>query len=83
MAKLSKRQLDDTLSKLAAAHSEAFRLQCLISDHCLEVYGVEPGAIDNDEYIDKVAGGVGVAIGMTAAEFDRSMRECIERRQDC
>jgi len=30
MAKLSKRQLDDTLSKLAAAHSEAFRLQFLV-----------------------------------------------------
>lgn len=83
MAKLTNRELGVVLSKLAAASSEAFRLQCLISEHCLAVYGVEPGDVDNDQYIDRVAGGVGAAVGMSAAEFDRSMRDCIERRQDC
>lgn len=82
MGKLSKRELDNALSKLAAATSEAFRIQCLISEHCLAVYGVEPGDVDNDQYIDRVAGGVGAAAGMSADEFDRSMRECIERHQD-
>ncbi|MEZ6936865.1 hypothetical protein [Aeromonas sp. S19(2024)] len=83
MAKLTNRELDVVLSKLAKANSEAFKLQSLISEHSLEVYGVEPGEVDNDEYIDRVAGGNGVAGGMSAAEFDRSMRDCIERRQDC
>lgn len=83
MAKLSKRELNEALRKLAAAHSEAFRLQNLISEHSLEVYGVEPAEVDNDEYIDRVAGGCGSAAGMSADEFDRSMRDSIERRKSC
>lgn len=82
MATLNKRELQEALNKLAAAHREAFRLQSLIAEHCVEVYGVEPGDVDNDEYIDRVAGGCGAAAaGMSADEFDRSMRECIERRK--
>lgn len=81
MAKLTKRQLNDALHKLAVASSKAVLLQAMISEHCIEVYGVEPGDVDNDEFIDRVAGGCGVAAGMTADEFDRSMRECIARNQ--
>ena len=82
MSKLTKRQLNDALRKLAAASSKASQLQAMISSHCIEVYGVEPGDVDNDEYIDRVAGGCGMAGGMTADEFDRSMRESIARNQN-
>ncbi|MFM5296546.1 hypothetical protein ACEUAI_20165 [Aeromonas veronii] len=82
MAKMNKRELNETLSGLAEAHNTVIRLQNKLSEHCLEVYGVEPGDIDNDVYIDRVGGGCGLSTGMSAEEFDRSMRECIERRED-
>lgn len=75
---LSKKQLEKTLRQLAEANSRAHMLQQAISEHCIEVYGVEPGDVDNDQFIDRVGGGCGVAGGMSADEFDQSMRDCIK-----
>ena len=46
--------------------------------HCQEVYGCEPGDVDNDQYIDGMDGGCGSSSGMTADEFHKSMVEAIK-----
>ena len=75
---LTKRKLETTLRQLAAANSRAHVLRSIISEHSMAVYGFDPADVDNDEFIDRVDGGAGIASGMSADEFDRSMRDSIE-----
>ncbi|WP_305910504.1 hypothetical protein Q9L42_020345 (plasmid) [Methylomarinum sp. Ch1-1] len=77
--RLTRRQLQTALNRLAKANSEAQRQRALIYDHCVEVYGAGPGDLDNDAFIDAVDGGCGEAHGMTVDEFERSMKDCSER----
>ena len=75
--KLSPSQLRAALDSLAAAHRRAQIARDKIFEHCEVVYGVCPGDVDNDEFIDAVDGGAGAASGMSVAAFDSSMRECM------
>ena len=76
--KLTKRQLNAALKKLADASTTYTEQRALIDEHCKEVYGCDTGGCDNDEFIDSVGGGCGVANGMTAEEFHISMIESIK-----
>jgi hypothetical protein len=71
--KLSKSQLDAALASLAAAHYRAAVARDKIMAHCDVVYGVQPGDIDNDRFIDGVDGGCGRPSGLSTAEFYQSM----------
>ena len=41
--------------------------------HCEAVYGVSPGDVGNDQFIDGVDGGSGASAGMPVDEFHKSM----------
>lgn len=77
--RLSYSQLQSVLDGLAEAHRRAHEYRALISDHCHSVYGVDPSDVNNDQFIDSVDGGCGTPTGMSVKEFERSMREAIER----
>jgi hypothetical protein len=56
--------------------SNAFHTtQNAVNDFCRNTYGVEPGDVDADAIIDAVFGGCGLSTGMTAREFDETMRD--------
>ena len=76
--KLTKSQLQAALDALAKANHRAQVARDKIYAHCEAVYGVEPGGVDNDEFIDACDGGCGAGAGMTADDFDRSMRNAME-----
>ena len=76
--KLTKRQLNSALKKLAVASTIYTEQRALIDNHALEIYGFDTGECDNDQFIDAVAGGAGVATGMTAEEFHDSMIHAIK-----
>jgi len=78
--RLSNSELQRALDSLAAANRKAQIANEKIANHCLAVYGVEPGDIDNDEFIDTVGGGCGSTSNMTVADFDKSMRKALEMR---
>lgn len=80
MTRLTKSQLQAALNALAAATNRAHDARAKIYEHCQTVYGTTPGEIDNDSFIDAVDGGCGTAHGMTADEFDKSMRDCLPDR---
>jgi len=75
---MTKRQLTAALRKMARLSSEFCEIQAQVVEHSIEVYGHEPSAVDNDEFIDACTGANGVCTGMTADEFDRSMRESLK-----
>ncbi len=79
MSRLSPSKLQRALDTLAAAHSRAFAAMQLIAAHSVAVYGVEPGDVDNDAFIDSMGGGEGNSSGMTAEAFHKSIIECCER----
>lgn len=79
MAKLTNRQLTAALKRLVRAQNEVQAAGLLIYGHCDEVYGVTPGEVDNDDFIDAVGGGCGMSDGMTAKQFHESMVEAIAR----
>lgn len=79
MSKLTKSELQAALVSLASAVNRAHAARTKIMEHCELVYGVTPGDVNNDEFIDAVDGGNGMASSMSAAEFDRSMREAMTR----
>lgn len=76
--KLSASKLQAALDALAAANNRAMLARNKIMAHCTVVYGVSPGDVDNDQFIDACDGGSGGCSSMTAEAFDRSMRECME-----
>ena len=75
--KLSKSQLQDALDGLAAANNRALTHRNKIMAHCLAVYGVEPGDVDNDAFIDSVDGGCGACNSMSWYEFHLSMENAM------
>lgn len=79
MSKLTKRELQAALDALSAANNKAKAARDKISGHCLAVWGVEPGDIDNDVFIDSCDGGNGQCSGMSVDEFEQSMQECMSR----
>jgi hypothetical protein len=76
--KLNRRQLQAALDGLAAAHNRAEIHRTRIAEHCSAVYGADPADIDNDQFIDSCDGGAGRCCGMSVAEFEDSMAECLE-----
>ena len=76
--KLTKSQLQAALDALSKANQRAQVARNKIYAHCDAVYGVGPGDVDNDEFIDACDGGCGAGDGMTAEEFDESMRRSME-----
>lgn len=78
--KLTKKQLQAALDGLAKAICDADDHRTKIMDHCMEVYGLCPGDVDNDLFIDSVDGGCGRPSGMTVEAFDKSMKDAIGRR---
>jgi hypothetical protein len=79
MSKLTKSQLQAALNSLASAVNRAQVARSKIMEHCEAVYGVTPGDVDNDAFIDSVDGGGGSATGMSAEDFDKSMREAMKQ----
>ncbi len=77
--RLSPSQLQAALNSLANANNRAQVAREKIMQHCQAVYGVEPGEVDNDQFIDACDGGSGASASMTSAEFDSSMRDAMER----
>lgn len=78
MSKLSKSQLSAALNSLTAANNRARIASEKIAAHCEAVYGVGPGDVDNDEFIDAVDGGCGASSGMSPEAFDQSMRNAMQ-----
>lgn len=76
---LSPRELTATLKALASANTRAAMAREKIARHAEAVYGVDPGDVDCEPFIDACDGGCGKAIGMTAAEFDEAMHEACSR----
>lgn len=72
--RLSKNQLQAALDSLASANNRAQVARDKIMQHCQLVYGVDPGDVDNDAFIDACDGGCGSSSSMSVAEFDESMR---------
>lgn len=79
MSRLSKSKLQAALDSLAAATTRAHAAREKISEHCLAVYGCEPGDVDFDEFIDACDGGCGAASGMSADEFEAGMAEAVSK----
>lgn len=75
--RLNKTQLEAALTALAKANCRANAARNKIMEHAMSVYGVFPGDVDNDAFIDGCDGGCGDPSGMTADEFDQSMREAM------
>lgn len=78
MTKMTKRGLQAALDSLVAANNRARAARDKIMAHCEEVYGVTPGDVDNDRFLDAVDGACGESAGMTADEFDESMRAAMD-----
>lgn len=76
---LSRSQLQAALNSLASANNRAQVAREKIMRHCQAVYGVEPGEVDNDEFIDACDGGCGACPSMTSTEFDASMRDAMKK----
>lgn len=76
--RLSPSHLQAALNALASANNRAQAARDKIMGHCQEVYGVEPGDVDNDTFIDSCDGGNGYNPSMSAADFDKSMIEAME-----
>lgn len=71
MTRLSDSALTRKLAALGRAEARAIKLHGEIAEHCLAVYGVQPGDVDNDEFID--------APGLLDAEqFHESMLDAME-----
>lgn len=79
MKTVSKTQLAKALKDLTLLNAKAATCREIIMQYCTETYGVVPGDIDNDEYIDAVDNGCGTPSGMTLCEFEASMQRCLER----
>lgn len=75
--KLTKNELQKALDALTAANRRAHKARNKIFAHCEAVYGVTPGDVSNDSFIDACDNGCGLPAGMSADEFDRSMRQAI------
>ncbi len=75
---LNKKELTSALKKMARLSREFCRVQAVIVEHSLEVYGHSPHDIDNDEFIDACTGACGEPQGMTAQEFDKSMKQALQ-----
>ena len=78
--KLTKKKLQIALDKLTQANADATKWGNVIAEHCLDVYGVEPGEIDCDAFIDRCGGGCGAASGMSVEEFEEAMEMAIKRQ---
>jgi hypothetical protein len=77
--KMSGRELTKTLRALADANAKASRLRAKVAEHCEAVYGVDPGDVDCDEFIDSCDAGSGGGNGMTAKQFHEAMSQACER----
>lgn len=76
--RLSTSHLQAALNSLASANNRAQVARDKIMLHCEAVYGVEPGDVDNDAFIDSCDGGSGHCQSMTTTEFDNSMRSAMD-----
>ena len=70
--------LQKKLNQLTAANNRAKAARDAIYEHCESVYGVNPGDVDNDNFIDGCDGGCGGSSGMTSDQFDQSMRDAMK-----
>lgn len=77
MSRLTRSQLQVALNALASANNRAQLARDKIMMHCQEVYGVEPGEVDNDAFIDACDGGNGYSPSMSSEDFDKSMLEAM------
>lgn len=78
MSRLSPSQLQAALDSLTKANNRAQLAREKVINHCQAVYGVEPGDIDNDAFIDACDGASGQSTGMSVEDFDKSMREAMD-----
>ena len=77
--RLSPSHLQAELNALAKANNRAQVARDKIMQHCQAVYGVEPGEVDNDSFIDACDGGSGACPSMTSTEIDDSMRNAMKQ----
>lgn len=73
------KQLGRALRRMAKLYAQAHTIEAEVNAYSESIYGVAPSDIDNDEFIDSCIGGMGLAEGMSAAEFHVSMRRRLER----
>lgn len=74
------RKLQGMIDRTAKANSKAHAIEKKLAAYCEEIYGCTWSDVDADSIIDAVADGCGASVGMTAAEFDAEMRQCIEAK---
>lgn len=79
--KLTSKQLQAELDRLAEANNMARNARDKIYAHCEAIYGATPSDVDNDEFIDAVDGGCGACRGMTVKAFNDSMDRAIKHQQ--
>jgi len=79
LSKLTNRELTNQLKNLAKYNNLAQGARDKIISHCLIVYGVEPGEVDNDVFIDLCDGGCGASSPMSAKQFDNSMKSALKK----
>jgi hypothetical protein len=78
MAIMTDSDLQKALDGLTEAYNRVHQCSAKISDHCAYLYGVSPADVDNDAFIDSVAGGCGMSTGMSVDEFKKSMLDAME-----
>ncbi len=69
------------LTGLTRANATGHKWRNVIIEYSMDTWGVMPGDVDCDFFIDAVDNGCGVPCGMTAKEFITAMKNCINKNQ--
>lgn len=72
--RLSKSQLQRAINRASRYSELSTRASAVVVEHCVAVYGVEPGEVNCEEVIDSIYY-AGAAI--TAEKLDESMRKAM------
>lgn len=75
LSRVERAKLQRMIDKTVKASNAFFETQRALNEYARERYGAEPGDVDADHIIDGVMGGCGRSEGMTANDFDRTMRD--------
>ena len=71
-------RMRQALNSLTSANNRAFKWRAVVAEYSMQEFGVDPGDIDCDEFIDSCDGGCGLSGGMTVEEFRKAMVDILE-----